>query len=141
MLAVHALWSPGRGLLLWAEDGERPASSRRRPLRSAAPHPFAAPAATLAAIHPGKPTTVTLLLPSRGGGPLPSPELVRAGPARAGRGAVALRPWAVPALAVEPAELEDPAEEVRYGASVRHVRAVAALADELAARTCRTEAP
>ena len=134
MLAVHALWSPSRGLLLWAEDGERPASSRRRPLLAGAPHPFAAPAATLAAIHPGKPTTVTLLLPSRGGGPLPSTELVRAGPARAGRGAVALRPWAVPALAVEPAELEDPAEEVRYGASVRHVRAVAALADELAAR-------
>src|ERR671916_574677 len=32
------------------------------------------------------------------------------------------------------AELEDPADEARYGASVAHVRAVAALAADLAAR-------
>ncbi|WP_219413631.1 DEAD/DEAH box helicase [Pseudonocardia nigra] len=135
MLAVHALWSPGRGVLLWAEDGERPATSSSRSLRSARPHPFAAPSAALAALHPGKPATVTLLLPSRPGGPLASPALVRTG-GRGGapRGGPVLRPWSVPALAVDVAELEDPADEARYGATVAHLRRVAALAADLAAR-------
>ena len=80
MLAVHALWSPGRGVLLWAEDGDRPASSGARSLRTARPHPFAADPAALTALHPGKPATLTLLLPSGPGGPVASPELVRARP-------------------------------------------------------------
>jgi superfamily II DNA or RNA helicase len=135
VLAVHALWSPGRGVLLWAEDGERPATSSSRSLRSARPHPFAAPSSALSALHPGKPTSVTLLLPSRPGGPLASPELVRTGGRPAPpRGGPVLRPWSVPALAVDVAELEDPADEVRYGASVAHLRAVVTLAVELAAR-------
>jgi SNF2-related domain/SNF2 Helicase protein/Helicase conserved C-terminal domain len=135
VLAVHGLWSPGRGVLLWAEDGARPATSTSRSLRSARPHPFAAPAAALSALHPGKPTTVTLLLPSRPGGPLASPELVRDG--RGGgstRGAPVLRPWSVPALLVDASELADPADEARYGASVAHLRAISALAEDLAAR-------
>jgi SNF2-related domain/SNF2 Helicase protein/Helicase conserved C-terminal domain len=134
VFAVHALWSPGRGVLLWAEDGERPATSTSRAVRTARPHPFAVPAAALAAVHPGAATQVTLLLPSSSGGPLPSPELVRSRPAAGPRGEAELRPWAVPAVAVDAAELDDPAEELRYGASVVHVRAVAALADDLAAR-------
>jgi superfamily II DNA or RNA helicase len=135
VLALHALWSPGRGVLLWAEDGDRPPTSSSRSLRSARPHPFAAPASALAALHPGKPTGVTLLLPSRPGGPLASPELVRTGGRGGpGRGAAVLRPWSVPALAIDAGELEDPADEVRYGASVAHLRAVAALAADLAAR-------
>jgi hypothetical protein len=73
VLVVHALWSPGRGVLLWAEDGERPPTGRSRALRTARPHPFAVPAATLAAVHPGVPTQVTLVLPTSGAGPLPSP--------------------------------------------------------------------
>ncbi len=133
MLAVHALWSPGRGVVLWAEDGERPARGGSRPLRSAAPHPFAAPAAALADVHPGKPTVVTLLLPAQGHGPVGSPELVRAAH-RTSRAEVRLRPWSVPALVVDAAELADPADEVRYGASVVHLRAVAELAADLAAR-------
>jgi superfamily II DNA or RNA helicase len=135
VLAVHAFWSPGRGVLLWAEDGERPATSSRRSLRSARPHPFAATHSALAALHPGKPATATLLLPSRPGGPLASPELVR-GTRRAGppRGGPLLRAWTVPALAVDVAELDDPADEVRYGASAAHLRAVAALAGDLASR-------
>jgi SNF2 family DNA or RNA helicase len=135
VLAVHALWSPGRGVLLWAEDGERPATSSVRSLRSARPHPFAAPASVLTALHPGKPTTATLLLPSRPGGPLASPELVRSG-RRGGppRGGPVLRAWTVPALAVDVAELEDLADEARYGASVAHLRAVAALAADLTSR-------
>ncbi|MHA6618048.1 DEAD/DEAH box helicase [Pseudonocardia sp. DLS-67] len=135
MLAVHALWSPGRGVLLWAEDGDRPTGSSSRSLRPARPHPFAAPVSALAALHPGKPAAATLLLPSRPGGPLASPELVRSG-GRAGapRGGPTLRAWTVPALAVDAAELEDPADEARYGSSVEHLRAVAALAADLAAR-------
>jgi SNF2 family DNA or RNA helicase len=135
VLAVHALWSPGRGVLLWAEDGERPTGSSSRALRPARPHPFAAPVSALAALHPGKPATATLLLPSRPGGPLASPELVRSGGrATAPRGGPVLRAWTVPALVVDAAELEDPADEARYGASVAHLRAVAALAADLAAR-------
>ncbi|WP_300014540.1 DEAD/DEAH box helicase [Pseudonocardia sp.] len=133
MLAVHALWSPGRGVLLWAEDGERPATSSSRSLRSARPHPFAVPSAALSALHPGKPTNITLLLPSRPGGPVSSPELIRAREP-ASRAQPALRPWSVPALVVDVAELADPVEEVRYGASVAHLRAVAALAADLARR-------
>ncbi|HEY4419083.1 MAG TPA: DEAD/DEAH box helicase [Pseudonocardia sp.] len=135
MLAVHAVWSPGRGVLLWAEDGERPATSSSRSLRSARPHPFAAPVSALVALHPGKPATLTLLLPSRPGGPLASPELVRGGGRAAPpRGGPTLRPWSVPALLVDVAELDDPVDEVRYGASVAHLRAVAELAVDLAAR-------
>ncbi|MBV9921376.1 MAG: SNF2 helicase-associated domain-containing protein, partial [Pseudonocardia sp.] len=134
MLAVHAVWSPGRGALLWAEDGDRPASSGARSLRSARPHPFAADPAALMALHPGKPATLTLLLPSGPGGPVASPELVRARPQRPPRGEPLLRPWTVPALVVDIAELADPAEEARYGASVAHLRALAELADDLAAR-------
>ena len=134
MLVVHALWSPGRGVLLWAEDGERPATGRSRALRTARPHPFAAPADALAALHPGTPTQVTLLLPAHAGGPVPSPELVRSARATTPRGEPELRPWAVPAVAVDAAELDDPADELRYGASVAHLRAVAAFADDLARR-------
>ena len=134
MLAVHAVWSPGRGVLLWAEDGDRPAASGARSLRSARPHPFAADPAALMALHPGKPATLTLLLPSAPGGPVASPELVRARPSAAPRAAPVLRPWTVPALAVDAAELADPAEEARYGASVAHLRALGELADDLAAR-------
>ena len=134
MLVVHALWSPGRGVLLWAEDGERPATGRSRALRTARPHPFAVPAAALATLHPGTPTQVTLLLPAHAGGPLASPGLVRSAPGPAPRGTPELRAWAVPAVAVDPAELDDPAEELRYGASVAHVRAVVAFADDLARR-------
>jgi hypothetical protein len=134
VFVVHALWSPGRGALLWAEDGDRPATGRSRALRTARPHPFAVPAAALAAIHPGAPTQVTLQLPARAGGPLPSPELVRSASTSAPRADTELRAWAVPAVAVDPAELDDPADGLRYGASVAHLRAVAALAADLAAR-------
>ncbi len=133
MLAVHALWSPGRGVLLWAEDGARPATASSRSLRSARPHPFAVPSTGLAALHPGKATTVTLLLPSYPGGPVGSPELVRTR-GSSSRAEPALRPWSVPALVVDPAELEDPVDEVRYGSSVAHLRTVAALAADLVTR-------
>jgi superfamily II DNA or RNA helicase len=144
VLAVHGVWSPGRGVLLWAEDGDRPAGSGSRSLRSARPHPFAASTAALAALHPGKPTTVVLALPSRPSGPLASPELVRSRNAgrsstggsstTASRAAPVLRAWSVPALAVDVSELADPVDHVRYGASVAHLRAIAALAADLVDR-------
>src|SRR4029079_14388397 len=109
VLAVHAVWSPGRGVLLWAEDGDRPAASGARSLRSARPHPFAADPAALMALHPRKPATLTLLLPSGQGGPGASAALVRPRPRTAPRAAPVLRPWTVPALVVDAAELADPA--------------------------------
>ncbi|RTL66851.1 MAG: DEAD/DEAH box helicase [Pseudonocardiaceae bacterium] len=134
MLVVHALWSPGRGVLLWAEDGERPATTSARSLRTARPHPFAATSGELAALHPGKAASLVLLLPGRPSGPLASPELVRSGPARRPRSAPELLAWTVPALLVDAAELRDPDPAVRYGSSVAHLRAILDLAESLAAR-------
>ena len=150
MLAIHGLWSRGRGLLLWAEDGDRPARSASQALRSARPHPFALPAEQLAAIHPGKPGLATLLLPSRRQGPLDSPELTRAGqrvkPRANSRSEPTLLAWSVPVVLVDPDELTDLADEVRYGASVSYLRALAEFAADLAARgrvlpTFRSGAP
>ncbi|ANY09578.1 DEAD/DEAH box helicase [Pseudonocardia sp. HH130630-07] len=134
MLVVHALHSPARGVLLWAEDGERPARSGRRSLRTARPHPFAVPSDELSAVHPGKPASVTVLLPSYPSAPQDSPGLVRTTPRAPGRSAVTLAPWTVPALLVDPSELTDPCPEVRYGADVTHLAELVRFADELAAR-------
>lgn len=134
MLVVHALHSPGRGVLLWAEDGERPARTGRRSLRTARPHPFAVPSDELAAVHPGKPASVTVLLPSHPGGPQDSPGLVRSTARARSRSTPALAPWTVPAVLVDPSELTDPAPGVRYGDGFRHLAELVRLADELAAR-------
>jgi hypothetical protein len=134
MLVVHALWSPGRGLLIWGEDGALPVTSSSQALRSARPHPFAAEAVALARVHPGEPTTVTLLLPSLKMSPSDSPELIRTAPRPPPQRPPALLPWVVPALVVDPAELTRPAAEVRYGPTVEHLRALAALGVDLVAR-------
>jgi SNF2 family DNA or RNA helicase len=134
VLVVHGLWSPGRGMLLWAEDSDRPVPSPSAALRSARPHPFALPADRLAAVHPGRPGLATLLLPSARRAPLDSPELVRAAPRRPSWIPPTLVGWSVPVVVVDPAELADLAEEVRYGASVRYLRAVIEFAEDLAAR-------
>lgn len=134
-LVVHCLWSRGRGVVLWAEHGDRPATTSMRPSSSARPHPFAASVADLTALHPGKPASATLLLPSRRGGPVASPELVELTGSR-GRptSELTLEPWSVPALMIDPSELDDLAGSVRYGTSVRHLRAIARLADDLVRR-------
>ncbi len=134
MLVVHALWSPGRGPLIWGEDGDRPVKSPSQAVRSARAHPFAADAPVLADVHAGKPTTATVLLPSLRMSPLDSAELVRARPRQAPQRPPALLPWVVPAVLVDPAELAEESPQVRYGASVAHLRAVAAFADDLVAR-------
>jgi hypothetical protein len=134
MLVVHALWSPGRGPLIWGEDGDRPVKSSSQAVRSAREHPFAAGAAVLADVHTGKPTTATVLLPSLRMSPLDSAELVRARPRPVPQRPPALLPWVVPALLVDPVELAEQSPQVRCGASVAHLRAVAAFADDLVAR-------
>ncbi|WP_439381029.1 DEAD/DEAH box helicase [Amycolatopsis lexingtonensis] len=130
MPLVHALWSPGRGLLLWAEHDRIPAGTSSRPSRIALSHPFAISSASLTELHPGKPTSVTLLLPSRANRPFASAE-----PGGKRRGAApSLRPWSVPALVVDAAELDDLDDSASYGASVTHLRAVARLAADLVRR-------
>src|SRR6266508_1977485 len=80
MLVLHGFWSAANGLCLWAEDSDRTVKSPSQALRSARPHPFAAPADVITGIHAGKPGTATLLLPSLRSAPLDSPELVRITP-------------------------------------------------------------
>jgi SNF2 family DNA or RNA helicase len=138
MLAVHGFWSRRRGLGLWAEDGDRTVKSPSQALRTPRRHPFAAPADAVAEIHPGKHGTRTLLLPSLRTAPLDSPELVRITPRPAARSAPMLLPWSVPVVWYDPAAtlgaLDEPADSVRYGASVRFLAELAAFARELAAR-------
>src|ERR1700677_4434814 len=124
MRVIHGIWAHG-ALCLWAEDPDLPSVPPVPPPPAAAarllrPHPFACQAAELADLlaswpgSPGSPGSVadaarkaihdelTLQLPSAGGGPLASPELVRPGaltPARGGR--VALASWRVPVLAFD----------------------------------------
>jgi len=134
VFAIHGLWSSGRGLLLWAEDGDRPVKSASQALRSARPHPFALPSEQLAAIHPGKSGCATLLLPSLRHAPVDSPEMIRSTPRPRPQTAPSLLGWSVPVIVVDPSELADPVDEVRYGASVRYLRALAEFAADLAAR-------
>ncbi|MEV6825266.1 DEAD/DEAH box helicase [Amycolatopsis sp. NPDC051102] len=132
MPVVHALWSPGRGLLLWAERDRGPAGTSSRSARIALPHPFAVSSADLTALHPGKPTSATVLLPSRANRPLASTEAAAGGNRRGP--APSLRPWSVPALIVDATELDDLDGSASYGASVTYLRAVARLAADLVRR-------
>jgi SNF2 family DNA or RNA helicase len=134
LLAIHGLWSRGRGLLLWAEDSDRPTRSPSQALRSARVHPFALPADQLAAIHPGKLAVATLLLPSTRQAPLDSPELTRVTPRQRLRAVPDLLAWSVPVVLVDPTELDDPADELRYGSSVAYLRALTEFAADLTAR-------
>ena len=110
MRVIHGIWAHG-ALCLWAEDPDLPSVSGSAPhdVRLPRPHPFACQAAELADMLAGRPGALgdvarkavhdelTLQLPSAGGGPLASPELIRPeslepgstgapGPARRGPG-------------------------------------------------------
>src|SRR5215469_18111560 len=98
MLVLHGFWAARDGLCLWAEDSELAVASTSHAPRSARPHPFAVPSATLATLHAGKPAEAVLLLPSARTAPLDSPELVRAVPRSAPRAGPALLPWTVPVV-------------------------------------------
>jgi SNF2 family DNA or RNA helicase len=138
MLVLHGFWSPGGGLCLWAEDSGRAVKSPSQALRTARPHPFAAPAATLAGIHAGKPGEAVLLLPSLRSAPLDSPELIRVTPRPPAQSKSALLPWTVPVVTLDAsgalAALAERVPEVRYGASLDYLADVATFAGELVAR-------
>ncbi|HEY2551838.1 MAG TPA: DEAD/DEAH box helicase [Streptosporangiaceae bacterium] len=172
MRVIHGVWAYG-ALWLWAEDSVLPARRPAQPGHPAAaprPHPFACqpaelsaelgeltgPAADLAGQAPAG--DLTLWLPSAGGGPLSSPELIRVplagddprsaepggpGPGRHQGGRTGLAPWQVPALIFGPAAaLElllsvtgaDPTGTIPAAGSVRYLAALAALAADLAGR-------
>ncbi|MER7585424.1 SNF2-related protein [Kitasatospora sp. NPDC097691] len=119
MFVLHALWRTDGQLALWAEDARahpdaaHPGSTAHpgpaepqpdRPVPRA--HPYACPAGELAAvlggIGPGldwlagqaPERWATLLLPTVGSAPVPSPDLSVTPP----RGGAVLAPWRVPAL-------------------------------------------
>jgi SNF2 family DNA or RNA helicase len=103
VLVVHGVWHRGR-LLLWGEDATAAAPAPRRS-GGISRHPYAvAPPALAAAVdlpavaHAAD--QVVLHLPTRGGAPVASPELVRDEPEPTGR--LTLRRWRVPALAYQP---------------------------------------
>ena len=148
MFVVHGLWVKD-ALAVWAEDARAadPAPRRggRPPRRR--PHPFAVPTEDLRRLVPGAddaaPLVVRTVLPSRHGGPLPSPELpVRASgpePRRASSAAVTAAYWSVPALRFEAdaalialsAEL---APDIAAGATWRHLAELADAAADLVGR-------
>ncbi len=138
MLVVHGFWSTSNGLCLWAEDSDLTVKSPSQALRAARPHPFAAPADVIAGIHVGKPGTAALLLPSLRMAPLDSPELFRVTPRPAPRAEPTLLPWTVPVVSIDAASaitaLDEPAADVRYGASVAYLADLAVFARELAER-------
>src|SRR5712691_1625375 len=138
MLVLHGFWAAHEGLCLWAEDSGPTVASGSHALRSARPHPFAAPASVLTTLQPGQPGQADLLLPSLRTAPLDSPELIRTTPRPAARSEPVLLPWTVPivmlygtaALAAVP----ERAPGVRYGASMDYLAGLAAFAAELVAR-------
>src|SRR5215472_14964810 len=138
MLVLHGFWAAHDGLCLWAEDSELPIASTSHALRSARPHPFAAPASVLTALHAGKPAEADLLLPSLRTAPLDSPELIRTTPRPAARTEPVLLPWTVPVVmlyaAPALAAIPERAPGVRYGASMDYLAGLAAFGCELVAR-------
>ncbi len=129
--------------MLWAESSTvdpGPGRGGRRP--RVAPHPYAVDAPELAALLGVAPTpapdSMELTLPSRGGAPLPSPELVLEGvPTSTGQ----LRDgrWTVPAVPLDADQTyallsgPDPSS-LTYGASMHHLTDLVAFADDLVRR-------
>ena len=138
MLVLHGFWSMSGSLRLWAEDSDLLVKSPSQASRSARPHPFAAAADAIAEIHPGKPGTSVLLLPSLRSAPLDSPELIRVIPRPAARTDATLLAWTVPVVQLDAgaalAAIDEPVENIRYGASVGYVAELAAFARELVER-------
>jgi len=135
MLVLHGFWSASNGLCLWAEDSTLTVTSPRDALRAARLHPFAADTDAIAPVHAGKPGTAVLLLPSLRKSPLDSPELFRVTPRPAAKVEPVLLPWTVPVMCLPASSaltaLEEPAADVRYGASVAYFAELAAFAREL----------
>jgi superfamily II DNA or RNA helicase len=168
MRVIHGIWAHG-ALCLWAEDPDLPPVPDVAPsdVHLPQPHPFACQAAELADMLAGRPGSqdavrkavhdeLTLQLPTAGGGPLASPELVRpeaagtpgdpGNPAPARRSRVSLLGWRVPVLALGPAAAlvvlcnsgpggsGPPDESAIAGGSLTYLATVARFAASLAAR-------
>jgi superfamily II DNA or RNA helicase len=166
MRVIHGIWAHG-ALCLWAEDPDLPPTAGSAPadVQLPRPHPFACQAAELADMLAGRPgpagdaarkavhDELTLQLPSAGGGPLASPELVRpeapglpepGSPGAARRGPVhrvSLASWRVPVLAFGPAAAlavlggsAQPDGIAAAGGSLTYLAAVARFVADLAAR-------
>jgi superfamily II DNA or RNA helicase len=120
---LHGFVSRDGGLNLWAET-DAPDGTRRR-----GGHPFALPADLLPAGETRRPAT--LVLPSTGSGPQPSPQLGLG----TRRSEPRLRAWQVPAVAV-PFLDDDLADEFdgRVAPSVRWLAELCAFAADLVRR-------
>ena len=120
---LHGFVGRDGGLHLWAETDSPPQPA------AGGVHPFALAADRLPAGEARRPAT--LVLPSTGSGPLPSPQLGL--PSRRGRPRP--RPWQVPAVTV-PFLDDDLADEFdgRTGASVRWLIELCAFAADLVRR-------
>jgi superfamily II DNA or RNA helicase len=155
MRVLHGIWEHG-GLCLWAEGSGLP--QIQDPSQGPAPHPFAVPAAELADLL--EPVTdfvrkadgahAVLLLPTRDGMPLASPELAEvsspelAEVSSAKRGKSELTTWLLPVLIVAPAAAlsvltvldEVGADDPGFvlGASIPYLAATARFAASLAER-------
>ncbi len=154
MLVVHGCWLPGAEyggtaeagrLGIWGEDSSGPAAPPRRPGRRprVQVHPFAAAHQDLVAVLGSaalKATAsgVTLTLPTRGPGPIASPELVR-DRLDGAAGAVSFAQWQVPVLELD-ADLallalsEPVAEGVVRSTSLTHLADLSGFATDLVAR-------
>jgi non-specific serine/threonine protein kinase len=132
VIVIHALWR--EGLLLWGEDsrgrGEQAVAELLGPLLP----------------EGGEVDEIEIAVPTRGGRPVDSPELVRDEPA-AERGTLTLTRRRVPvlrydpdaALAVlavltDPSTLDAPGDDLVVGAATRHLTQVAAFAADLVSR-------
>jgi non-specific serine/threonine protein kinase len=137
VIVVHAVFRDGR-LILWGEDSTRsgPASGT---------HPFACSSDDLLSstgTRTARATVTgvtTLSLPTQSGVPVDSPELVR-DELPAARGAVMLRDWTVPSLSLDPdaalvcLRSAEPLPDATPGSTLRHLREVAAFAEDLVSR-------
>ena len=146
VFVIHATWLSSGRLALWAEDSDGPTVPPRRPGRRPRrqAHPFAASPDSLTALlgeHAAKAESgaVLLALPTRGGGPAGSPELIREvlAPGAADPPRVGL--WEVPTLEYEP----DGAfallrtldwRDAPLGAAARHLVELATFAADLVGR-------
>ena len=154
MFVVHGCWLPGRmhghtaepgRLGIWGEDSSGPGAPPRRPGRRprVQPHPFAAAQEDLAGVLASAAlkataSAVTLTLPTRGGGPIASPELVR-DRLDAAAGEVTSGQWQVPVLEMDAdlalAVLSEPGTEgAVWGTSLRHLSELSRFARDLVAR-------
>ena len=154
MLVIHGIWAY-RALHVWAEDPGLSAQGPPRlgrPSRAPRPHPYACEATVLADLLAELPEPLadlarkavddelTLLLPTVGDGPLPSPELGREPPS----GKASPASWRVPALVFDPlgaAELlalfsarDEPHPGLAAGATITYLGIIARFAADLAGR-------